>query len=63
MDTAPTMLKIPPIGTTPSKLLKDKLRVRSLLKDVRNPGTVPDKLFSERSNSFKEVVLHLKRLK
>uniref|UniRef100_A0A7C9AV95 Uncharacterized protein n=1 Tax=Opuntia streptacantha TaxID=393608 RepID=A0A7C9AV95_OPUST len=41
--------KTPPMGTSPSKLLYDKLRICSG-KSARNFGISPEKLFCDRSN-------------
>jgi len=52
MDRAVEFAKTPPLGTIPSRSLKDKLRLYKEVNDSKKSGIVPDKLFWDRSISL-----------
>ncbi|TYI63024.1 hypothetical protein E1A91_D10G291700v1, partial [Gossypium mustelinum] len=47
--------KRPPLGSTPSKLLKERFKYFKALKLTRNSGTPPERLFSDTSNSTRPL--------
>ncbi|KAB2010999.1 hypothetical protein ES319_D10G283700v1 [Gossypium barbadense] len=45
------MSNIPPLGITPSKLLKERFKYSNAPKVTRNSGTSPERLLSDTSNA------------
>jgi len=54
IESSISLLKTPPMGTSPSKLLYDRLSICNG-KAARNFGISPDKLFSVKSNSCRPL--------
>lgn len=54
-ETALKLLKILPVGTSPSNMLKERFRFSSRGRLAKKPGICPEKLFRDRSSNCRPL--------